>query len=202
MVQLGHSLVPRVALDGEERGPRERPADRALERVDVLVLDLLARQQLDDAPPRLIERGHDDLELVHVGDPGRHRPSAVARVRRRRAGCEPGRSRLHRLAEDGLHLKQLVVGGLALVPVVSHDPQPQGGVTEVRGVVDDGAAALDGVEVLGERLEVPRHARLERGRAHVLDVLERVDHQLAMVGPARRDRKAAVAGDDARHTVP
>ena len=74
---------------------------------------------------------------------------------------------------------------------------------DVARVVEERAALLDRVEVLRERLElVPRHAREERVGRHVLDVLQRADEQLAVLGPHRRDREAAVAGDDRRHAVP
>ena len=62
-------------------------------------------------------------------------------------------------------------------------------------------AALDRVEVLGERLEVPRDARREGVDVHVLDVHERAGEQLTIRRPARGDRESAVAGDDRRHTV-
>ena len=52
------------------------------------------------------------------------------------------------------------------------------------------------VEVLGERLELPRDARGQRRGIHVLDVLERAHDHVAVLGPRRRDREAAVAGDD------
>ena len=90
----------------------------------------------------------------------------------------------------------------ALVPRVAHHEQPHRGVPDVRGVVEDGAVPLDRVEVLGERLEVPRDPGLERREAHVLDVLERAPDEAAVLRSARRDREPAVAGDDAGDAVP
>ena len=76
-------------------------------------------------------------------------------------------------------------------------------MADVARVVEERAALLDRVEVLRERLEVvPRHAREQRVGRHVLDVLQRADEQLAVLGPHRRDREPAVAGDDARDAVP
>ena len=119
----------------------------------------------------------------------------------REAGGEAGGARLHRLAQDGLHLRDLVVGGGALVRVVAHHEQPQRGVADVRGEVQRGAAPLDRREVLGEGREVPRDARAERLDVHVLDVLERAGDDVAVLGPRRRDREAAVAGDDGGDAV-
>ena len=41
----------------------------------------------------------------------------------------------------------------------------------------------------------------ERRRVHVLDVLERAHDRVAVLGPRRRDREAAVAGDDGGDAV-
>ena len=60
---------------------------------------------------------------------------------------------------------------------------------------------FDRCEVLGEGLEVPRDAGVQRRRVHVFDLLQRVRHQLAIGRARRRDRKAAVAGDDGGHAV-
>ena len=123
--------------------------------------------------------------------------------RRRRCASAPSwtRSRLHRPRRPRrttlAHPRELVVRGLlALVPVVAHHEEPQRGVPDVRRVVQDVAVPLHRVEVLGEGLEVPGDAGLQRGQAHVLDVLERSPDELAVLGPARRDREPAVAGDD------
>ena len=56
-------------------------------------------------------------------------------------------------------------------------------------------APADRVEVLGERLELPRDARGQRRGVHVLDVLERAHDHVVVLGAGRRDREAAVAGD-------
>ena len=55
--------------------------------------------------------------------------------------------------------------------------------------------ALDGVEVLRERLELPRDAGVERRRVHVLDLLQRVGDEAAILGPGGGDGEPAVAGD-------
>ena len=139
---------------------------------------------------------------MDVGEARRHRPPAVALVRLRGRRREARRARGHRLPHDVGHRRELVVGGVALVAVVAHHEEPDRGVADVRGEVEDAAVALDGVEVLGEGLEVPRDPGLQRGQAHVLDVVQRARDELAVLGPARRDREPAVAGDDARDAMP
>ena len=73
---------------------------------------------------------------------------------------------------------------------------------DVDGVVQRHAPTFHRVEVLGERLEVPRDPGGERRDVHVLDVLERVGEQIAVLGSARRDAEAAVPGDDRGDAVP
>ena len=92
-------------------------------------------------------------------------------------------------------------GGDALVRRVAHHEQPQRGVTDVHVEVEHGAAARDGRQVLGERLEVPRDTRRQRLDVHVLDVLERASDRRVVLGSRRRDREAAVARDHRRHAV-
>ena len=76
-------------------------------------------------------------------------------------------------------------------------------MADVAGVVEEGAAPFDRVEVLRKRLEVvPRDAGEERVGRHVLDVLQRADEELAVLGTDRCDREPAVAGDDTRDPVP
>ena len=72
---------------------------------------------------------------------------------------------------------------------------------DVRDEVEHRPAPLDRCEILRERLEVPFDPRQQRRGVHVLDVLERAHDHLAMLGARRRDREAAVAGDDGRDAV-
>ena len=176
---------------------------RALQVEHVVVRDLLAGEQRDDALVRVAQRLEERAELVEVGDARRHRTTPVAVVRRRRGRREPGRARVHRFGDHPLHPADLVVGRGALVARLAHHEEAHRGVPDVARVVEERAALLDRVEVLREGLEVvPRHALEERVGRHVLDVLQRADEQLAVLGPHRRDREAAVAGDHRRDAVP
>ena len=74
-------------------------------------------------------------------------------------------------------------------------------MADVGGEVEHRAVPLDGGEVLGEGLEVPRDAGGERRRVHVLDLLQRVGDELAVLGPGRGDGEPAVAGDDGGDAV-
>ena len=65
----GHDLlVPRVAEDREQRGPRERSTGGALHVEHVGVRDLLAGKQRDDALVRVVERLHERDHLFEIGD--------------------------------------------------------------------------------------------------------------------------------------
>ena len=80
--------------------------------------------------------------------------------------------------------------------------------TAAGGVADEGADVealgrrVDGGQVLGEGLEAPVDAAVERLHRHALDVLERAHDRVAVLGPGGRDAEPAVAHDDARHPVP
>ena len=74
-------------------------------------------------------------------------------------------------------------------------------MADVGGEVDADAVVADRREVLGEAGEVPRDAGRERGDVHVLDVLERAGDEVVVLDARRRDREAAVAGDDGGDAV-
>ena len=91
------------------------------------------------------------------------------------------------------------VGGGALRRVVAEHERPHRGVADERGHVGHHAAPLQRVEILRIGLEVPAHARPQRLERHALDVGEVAQREVAIVGPARGDREAAVADDDRGH---
>ena len=67
---------------------------------------------------------------------------------------------------------EIVGVGLLFERPLPHGPGAQRRVADVRGEVDALREALDGVEVLGERLETPVDAGGERGRIDVLRAFE------------------------------
>jgi hypothetical protein len=75
-------------------------------------------------------------------------------------------------------------------------------VPHERRHVDALGAPVDGVQVLGERLEAPVDALLEGVHRHALHVLERAHDGVAVLGPGGRDAEPAIAHHDARDPVP
>ena len=104
------------------------------------------------------------------------------------------------LAHDLTHRRDLVGASGPLVGLRPHH------VVADRGVADEGddvhaQALVEDVEVLAERLPPPIDALGERGERHLLDEVEEPGQRVAVLGPAGRERDAAVAGDDRRHAV-
>ena len=75
-------------------------------------------------------------------------------------------------------------------------------VRDVRADVDHAAAAVERVEVLGERLPLPVDALPERGAGDVLDALHELDELLLAARVHRREPDAAVARHDRGDAVP
>ena len=103
-------LVPRVALHREQRGPRDRTPGRALHVEHVVVRDLLAGEQRDDALVRVAQRRDERADFVEVGDratarvgpcrrcasatrTSRTRPRPLRALRRSPAACRARRRR-------------------------------------------------------------------------------------------------------------
>ena len=103
---------------------------------------------------------------------------------------------LHRVG----HRLQLV-GGRRLVRVgaaLAHHVRAQRRVDDVGADVDRVLAAVERVEVVGERLPVPRQALGERRAGDVLDALEHADQPVVLLGRrlGRGEPDAAVAHRD------
>ena len=188
--------APGALLDGGELGEEEPGAERRLHHVTGLGE---ATGQRRDLLPR--------------GDAARHRTALPADVRRRLGGSEADRARAQRLGDERAHRGDLVRRRLALHRLLAHHVEADRGVAHERAHVDRGAAALDRVQVLRERLEGPlgADARAQRVERHAFHLLEREEHELTVRGPRRRDAEAAVAhhhrGDavprrDGQHAVP
>ena len=99
--------------------------------------------------------------------------------------AKPSAPGVERLADERGHRVELVVGRRLRVvgAAVAHDVGAQRGVGDVRADVDACAAcALERVEVLGERLPVPREALGQRGAGDVLDAFEQADQPVVAVG--------------------
>jgi hypothetical protein len=105
----------------------------------------------------------------------------------------------HRVADDRLHLRDLARGRLAARGVGAHHVGAHGGVADVGGDVGDAAAPAQLPHVVGEGLEAPVDAGAQGVDRHAFDLREVPHRQLAVGGPARRDREAAVADHRRRH---
>ena len=194
------SAAPGLSAARDERGPRDRDAVLHRELGELLEPQPGPDRHLDDALADLAQHRRERVDLVDVGEAARHRAAERALVvglaRRReadRAGSIASRRR-SRIVRD------LVVGRGPLL-AAEHE-QPQRRVADERADVEALVALVERVEVLGERLEAPVDALVEGLHRHALDVLERAHDRVAVLGPGRRDREAAVAHHHAGDAVP
>ena len=161
------------------------------------------RGQLEDAGAELAEGGADAEELVLGGIGAGHGLAVDGPVGDRPRGGEaerPGGDRLlHHLLHGGDVLGR---GRLVAGPPLAHHVGAHGAVGDLGADVDGPAAAVEGVEVLGEGLPLPRHALGQGGAGDVLDALHQADQPLVAVGVGRGEPDTAVAGDQRGDTVP
>ena len=119
----------------------------------------------------------------------------------REARRESGRACVHRLDDEVRHPPHLVLDRDPARCIATHHVDAQSRVTDVRREVQRATVAGEGLEVLRERLEVPRDAGREARRIHVLHVLQRPDDALTIGAAGRREREPAVAGHDRLHAM-
>ncbi len=211
--RLVHQLAPQVgrgvdldegegdrAVDGG-RQPAH-PVDLELRGHDVLA-GRARRGQLEDAGAQFAERGADAEQLVLGGVGAGDRLAVDGQVgdgaRRREAEGAGG----DRLLDHLLHGGDVGRGGrLVAGAALAHHVGADGAVGDLGADVDGPAALVEGVEVLGEGLPVPRHALGEGGSRDVLDALHETDQPLVPVGTGRSEPDAAVAGDQCGDAVP
>ena len=191
---LGPRLAGAAVRVRDDLAPRDRRAQRRLQPVDPRAV------LVDDRRAHAAGAGrgaHQRLGLLLRCRHRRHRPSTVGGVEVRPVGREPDRAGTDRLGDDRLHLLDLVVGGFALVALGAHRPEPHRSVPDVRAEVDPDAARADPLPVRRVVLPCPVDADRQRLRRHVLDEVQRAHHRVARRLTARRERQAAVPGDDA-----
>jgi hypothetical protein len=114
-------------------------------------------------------------------------------MRRRRAGREADRARLHRFADQRLHRSNLRVGRCAQGSITTHDESAHAAVSDVRCDVDRAALTAQLSEVLRKGFEPPIDALAQDVERHALDVREIAHRPLAVLGLAGCDGEAAVA---------
>ena len=194
-----------LRVDGEhvpvERAPaRERHLRHQLhlgvgEAAQAAVGDVLERRALVLAH-RAAQREH-----FVVGGPARRDRLAVAvGVRERERGGEPEPARGERVVQQRGDRVELLGRRLVADAVGAHHVAAQRAVADHEPDVERDPA-VERAEVVGERAPVPRHAVLERGERHALDLRHHPAEVVGVVGRDRREREAAVAGDHARDAV-
>ena len=115
---------------------------------------------------------------------------------------KPSAPGFYGFAHDHGHGRDLVgvgrfVGGAALAHRIrAHRP-----VRHLHTDVDGERAAVERVEVFGERLPGPVHPLAQRGTGDVFDALHQTDEPLLRTRAHRRESDAAVPGDDGGDAV-
>ena len=107
------------------------------------------------------------------------------------------------LLEQAGHFTELLLVGMfsRVRAALAHDEGAQGGVRKVRADVDGARLALQGVEVLGERLPVPAQPLVQRGAGDVLDAFHHGDQPVVAVRGHGSEPDPAVAHGHRRHPV-
>ena len=152
----------------KQRRDHHRPAGRGRERLEERDLGVRAFGQHVDAAAAFAHRADERRHLGVARQPRRHRQAAFAVVRRARAAGEADRAVRHRVADDRLHLRDLVGARLAPRRVVAHHVGAHRGVADVGGDVGDAAALAQLRHVLAEALEAPVDAGAQRVDRHAL----------------------------------
>ena len=200
-----------VALHHEERdrvGRPEAELDHPLqlgvhraERVAALDAADAGGHELEDAVARLRHRAEQGRDLDLGRERPGYRPAAEIAVTACPAGRHPERAGVHGLDDDRVHGLELAGVGV-FVGAPAHHVRAHRRVRNVRTDVDRARCPVEGVEVLGKRLPVPRDPLGERAAGDVLDAFHELDEPLVPVGARRREADAAVPEDGRGHAVP
>ena len=153
-------------------------------------------------PGMAVQRSGQPQELVARRGARRHRVAVAVVVRGRLRGREAHRARVERVVQQALHLNDLLVGGGLADRVGAHHDAPERRVPGEEAGVDRGAARLDPLEVVAERLPVPRQALLQRRERDALDPGHQPRQIVDVLVGGGREREPAVAaehGGDAVH---
>ncbi len=131
----------------------------------------------------------------------RHRIAVAVVVRRRLRGRKAHRAGVEGVVEEAFHLPQLRVAGLVAHGVVAHHDAPQRRMTAEESRIHRDASLVDPIQVVGERLPVPRHALLQRGQRDTFDARHQAREVVHVLVAAGREREAAVAAEHRRDAV-
>ena len=117
-------------------------------------------------------------------------------------GAESERAGGHRLADDGVLPRGLVVGGGALGGVGAQHVAADGAMANLRRDVDAKLLPFDPVEELGEALPLPVEHGVQDVEIDRLDAGKHAHEELAVLGLAGGQGVAAVAHDHGGGAVP
>ena len=131
----------------------------------------------------------------------RHRVAVAVVVGRGLRGREAHRAGVERVVQVPLHLLDLVVGRGLAHGVGAHHHAPQRGVPGEEARVHRRAARLDALEIVAERLPVPREPLLERGERDALDAGHQPGEVVDVLVGGGGEREPAVAAEHGRDAV-
>ena len=183
----------RIGAVVQQRGDHHRATAVGGQRFEKRHRRVSALGQHVDAATAVTHRGDERLHFAVVGQARRHRQPTLTVVRGRRAAGKADGARLHRLADDGLHLRDLGRGGGARRRVVAHHVGANAAMSDVGGDVDRAPFAPKLRHVFGECLEFPRNALPQYVQRHAFDLREIAHRDVAVLRLARRDGESAIA---------
>lgn len=154
---------------------------------------MLTLGQHVDAAAAFGHGAHQGTQFLVVGKARRHGRATFAVVRFRRARREADRTGCHRLAHQGRHARDLLVGRGALGGLLTHHEGADGGMAGEAGDVRADTLLLQHIEILRKALETPAHASPQRLQRHALDMGQVAHGEIAVPRLAGRDGEAAIA---------
>ena len=177
-----------------------RQRDQALAVARVVALHRALGEVGDGARAPFARRLGEGRHLLEGRAARRHRAAELIDVRRRVRGREAGRPRRHRVAHEGAHVAELVLGGRAFGRALAHDEAAERRVPDVdRGV--DPEPCLEEAEERREGVPLPREPVAQHARRHALDLREETAQPVVVLARAGGDRVAAVARYHRRDAV-
>ena len=158
--------------------------------------------ELEDAGIQPAHDGRQMGQLAPVRHPARHRPAVRARVGDGARGGQPHRARAERLLDDPRHRLEVIVGRKLVQRARAHRIHAQRRMADIGAVIDRLGQRLHRRQIFREGLPGPVDAGHHGVLGDVLDSLQALGVPLALLGLAGRQRKAAIAHDDAGDAVP
>jgi hypothetical protein len=183
----------------KQRRDHHRPRRFGRELFEERNPGMTALGEHEQASSHLLQGRDQRAQLLVVGKPRGHRQPALAVVRRRGAGREADRASAHRLEEKRLHGVDLARRGGAAGGRFAHHVGAQRRMPREHRYVHRRALALEHVEVLRHRFEVPADPLAQDFERHAFHLGEVPHHELAVTAAAGCDGEAAVADHRSGH---